>query len=152
MSTGIAGRQQRGAVYGNKVERATANLPASTNGNLFQVTGGRVLMTTIVGEVTTVIQAQANAIKLNHLSTALGGAGTDITGTVESNGLAVGTQLGITGTFATAMQVGAAVPQTNEIVLTTGFLRLNTAATNTGQVRWTVTYIPLDDGAALVAV
>lgn len=152
MASQIAGKAQRTNTYGIKVERVAGNLPASTYGNLYQVTGGRVLLTTLVGEVTTVIQAQANAIKLNHQSAVLGGSGTDLSTTVESNGLAVGTQIGLTGTFSAPLVVGAATVQNNETVLTSGFVRLNTAATNTGQVRWTLTYIPLDDGAQVVAV
>jgi hypothetical protein len=44
---------------GASVSRAAAALPASTTGNLFTVTGGRILLTGIVGQVTTVIQTQA---------------------------------------------------------------------------------------------
>lgn len=154
MASRIGGKAARDVIAGTKVERTAANLPASTTGNLFQVSGGRVLLTSIVGEVTTVIQAQANAIKLNHQSAVLGGSGTDICATVESNGLAVGTQIGITGTFGTAAAVGAAVPSPTPlgVVLVAGFLRLNAAATNTGQIRWTLTYVPLDDGASVAAV
>jgi hypothetical protein len=152
MSSTVPGKAVRQGVYGITVQRAAGNLPATTNGNLFQVSGGRILLTTIVGEVTTAIQAQANAVKLNHQSAVLGGAGTDLCASVESSGLAVGTQFGITGTPSTAALVGAAVTQPNELVLTAGFIRLNTAATNTGAMRWTVTYVPLDDGASVQAV
>jgi len=151
MATQVPGKALRNNLYGIRVDRATATLPATTSGNLFSVSG-RVLVTTIVGQVTTAIQAQANAIKLEAFLTAAAAA-TDMCATVESNGQGVGKLFGITGTVGTAAVFGYAVPQTNELVLNgPGFIRLNTAATNTGSMSWSLTYIPLDDGAAVAAV
>lgn len=148
MSALPRGRAVRQAVYGITVERAASNLPGTGDLSIFQVLGGRVLLTTILGEVTTVIQTQTNAVKLRHIGS---GVTTDVCATVDVSAAAVGTQFGITGTFGTAATLGIATNQTNEIVLATGLLKLNTGATNTGQMRWTATYIPLDDGATLIA-
>ncbi len=114
------------------------------------MTGGRVLLTTIVGEVTTVIQAQADAVKLQSVST-VGSIVSDLCATVDVNAAAVGNLLGITGTAATAAVLGSAVPQLNEMIMQPGVIRMNAAASNTGQMKWTVTWIPLDDAAVLVA-
>jgi hypothetical protein len=150
MSSQIPGTGMR-AAYGLRVDRAAANLPATTSGNLFSVSG-RILLTTIVGVVTTVIQAQANAVKLEAFLTSAAAA-TDMCATVDSNGQAVGKMLGITGTPSAAGIFGFAVPQNNEFIINgPGFIRLNTAATNTGQMSWSVTYIPLDSGATVAAV
>jgi hypothetical protein len=150
MASQISGTGMR-AVYGLRVDRAAANLPATTSGNLFSVSG-RILLTTIVGTVTTAIQAQANAVKLEAFLTAAAAA-TDMCATVDVNGLGLGRMLGITGTPTTAAVVGFAVPQNNEFIVNgPGFIRLNTAATNTGQMSWSVTYIPLDAGATVAAV
>jgi hypothetical protein len=46
------------------VERATAALPATTTANIFTITGGRIIVRGLVGQVTTAIQAQANAVKI----------------------------------------------------------------------------------------
>lgn len=151
MASQVAGKALRNNLYGIRVDRATANLPATTSGNLFAVSG-RVLITTIIGQVTTAIQAQANAVKLEAFLTAAAAA-TDMCATAESNGQGVGKLFGITGAPATAGVFGFATPQTNELCVNgPGFIRLNTAATNTGQMSWSVLYIPLDDGATVTAV
>lgn len=150
MSTLLKGRTVRQANYGLTVERATSNLAQTGNLTLFTVTGGRVLLTTIVGEVTTAIQAQANAVKLQSVST-VGSIASDLCATVDVNGAAVGNLFGITGTAATAAVLGSAVPQLNETIMQPGVIRMNAAASNTGQMKWTVTWIPLDDAALLVA-
>ncbi len=151
MASEIPGIAVRNALYGRTVTRSAANLPASTSGNLFSVSG-RVILTTIIGQVTTAIQAQANAIKLEAYLTAATAA-TDLCATAESNGQGVGKLFGITGAVGTAGVFGYGVPQTNELVINgPGFIRLNAAATNTGQMSWTLTYIPLDAGAVVAAV
>ncbi|MFC9821380.1 hypothetical protein ACFWG6_30870 [Streptomyces erythrochromogenes] len=153
MSVLIQGAQLRMIGLGTKVDKATAALPASTTGSLFTVTGGRVMVTSIVGRVTTNIQAQANAIKL--VATPSGsGAVNDLSGTVESNGLAAGGLLSITGLAGDAMvkSTGGGVSTLrNPVVVAAGAIGLNTAATNTGSVEWSLTYIPLDDGASVAA-
>ena len=153
MSVLIQGNQVRTLVLGTKVDRATAALPASTTGALFNVTGGRVLVTSVVGRVTTSIQAQANAIKL--VATPSGsGAVNDLSGTVESNALAAGGLLGITGLAGDAMvkSTGGGVSNLrNPVIVAAGAIGLNTAATNTGSIEWSLTYVPLDDGATVTA-
>lgn len=151
MASQIAGKTIRNSLYGITVARAAANLPATTSGNLFSVSG-RILLTNIVGTVTTAIQAQANAIKLEAFLTSAAAA-TDLCATAESNGQAVGKLFGITGAVGTAAVFGFGVPKVATMVINgPGFIRLNTAATNTGQMSWTLMYIPLDDGATVAAV
>lgn len=150
MSTQIPGKQLLLAQFGTRVDRAAANLPASTSGNLFSVSGS-VVVTSILGTVTTGIQAQANAIKLEAYNTA-NSAATDMCATVDSNGAVAGKVFGITGITTAAAILGYAVPTGSIIVTGPGFIRLNAAATNTGQMSWTLTYIPLTPGASVAAV
>lgn len=150
MSSQIAGKQLLLAQFGTRVDRAAANLPATTSGNLFSVSGS-VIVTSIIGTVTTAIQAQANAIKLEAYNTA-NSAATDMCATVDSNGQVAGKLFGITGVTTAAAIFGYAVPTGRIIVGGAGFIRLNTAATNTGQMSWSLTYIPLTPGASVAAV
>lgn len=151
MSSQIPGKALRDSLYGIRVDRAAANLPASTSGNLFSVSG-RILLTAIVGQVTTAIQAQANAIKLEAFLTSAAAA-TDLCATAESNGQAVGKLFGISGAVGTAATFGYGVPKLATMIINgPGFIRLNTAATNTGQMSWALHYIPLDLGAVVAAV
>lgn len=150
MASQINGRAVRSAVYGATVQRAAAVLPATGNQTLFNVTGGRILLTSLVGEVTTVASATATNLKLTSVSTAIGGAGTDICANAAITSAPVGTQFS-PSVLGSAAQVGAAVTQNNEIVIPVGIVRLTSDATNTGAMRWTLTYIPLDDGAIVTA-
>lgn len=130
--------------------RPTATLPATTATPYFTCTG-KVKIYNIIGEVTTVVQAQANAIKLIANPTV--GADVDLCATVESNAAAVGSLFTITGTLANAMikTVSAVVPaQASPVIVTAGTIDLSTAATNTGATKWTVVWEPVDQGAAVL--
>lgn len=155
MSTIIAGPQIRQIQLGIKVDKATAVLPQTTAGTLFTVTGGRVLMTSILGEVTTAIQAQANATKLKSVPTT--GTTVDLCATKDITGLEIGGFLSLVPDldatpFSVALDqqnAGAIVLQGVGIILPIGTLKLDCAASNTGSVKWSMTYIPYDDGGSV---
>lgn len=139
---------------GIQVVRATSSLPATTDLTLFTVTGGKIVVTSIVGTVTTVIQAQANAVKLKSVPTT--GTAKDISGTFDVNAMEAGGILSLDGTtLGTALSgtnAGAAlVGRGAGILVPIGAIKLNTGATNTGAIQWTLTYYPYDSGAAAVA-
>jgi len=145
----------RKAVLGERVYRATDTLPAGTDEALFTITGGRVMVTSILGEVTTVIQTQANNTKLKFNPTAAG-ADTDLCAVLDISGDAVGTLYSITGDFSDGMVAGLLCLETDAllerpIVFSEGDIELDCAATNTGSISWMITYIPLDDGASIAA-
>jgi hypothetical protein len=152
MSTLIQGDELRTLLFGTKVDRATASLPATTQSAIFTVTGGRVLVTSLVGEVTTVIQNQACNVKITANPTA--GTDVDIAANLNVQADEVGCLYGITGLFSDALvgaNAGATVVPRNPVVLPVGTLDLVTSATNTGSVKWSLTYIPLDNGASVAA-
>jgi hypothetical protein len=152
MSVLIQGPQIRQIALGTKVDRSTAALPQTTQSALFTITGGRVLLTSIVGEVTTAIQNQANNTKLVANPTT--GTDVDICAVLSVANDEVGCLYGITGLFSDAMvgaNAGATVVQRNAVVLPVGTLDLSCAASNTGSVKWSITYVPLDDGASVAA-
>lgn len=134
-------------VKGELVERATEGLAGATAA-LFDVSG-RVLLTSIVGEVTTIIETQACDTKLQANPTAAGSS-VDLCAVLDITGDVVGTLYGITGTLADAMLSGLAIPaQTTPIVLQAGTIDLVTADNNTGSIAWSCHYIPLEDGAEI---
>lgn len=130
-----------------RTDKATAALPASTVASLFTITGGRVVMSQIIGEVTTVIQTQANNTKLQLVPSS--GTTVDLCAVLDITADEVGTLYGITGTAANAMVgAGQVLPgQAVNVILKPGILKLNCAATNTGSVKWTIYWAPLDGGA-----
>jgi hypothetical protein len=146
----------RKAALGVQVNRATAALPQTTAAAIFTVATGRVLVTSIVGEVTTVIQTQANATKLTFDPTDAG-ATQDLCATLDITADAVGTMYGITGTPATALQDALNfLPPSKSlaregIILKPGSILLDCAASNTGSVKWTLHYVPIDAGATVTA-
>ena len=144
----------RTSILGIKVDRATSSLPASTDLTIFTVSGGRIIVTSILGEVTTVIQAQACAIKLKTVPTT--GTTVDISGTRDINAFEVGALISLDGTaLSTALSgtnaVAALAQRGGGIIVPIGAIKYNTAATNTGAIKWSITYIPYDNGATVVA-
>lgn len=141
------------------VERATADLPQTADGALFRITGGKVRIISLIGEVTTVIQTQANATKLKFNPSGTG-SDVDLCATLDITGDAVGTHYTITGTLATAMKgdtnLWMSVPANNlaypGLVLNSGDIELDCAASSTGKVKWTLEYEVLDAGANVAAV
>lgn len=141
------------SAFGVKVTNAAGKTLAGTGtGTLFTVAGGKVMVTSLVGEVTTVIQTQANAVKL--VATPTTGSVNDLSATVESSAAAVGSlfaPVGLAGDALVKSTGGGVSTLRNPIVVAIGTIGLNTAATNTGAIKWTLTYVPLDDGATVVA-
>lgn len=150
MSNQIPGKALLLANYGMSANRAAAVLPATGNQTLFTVAGGRILLIGLLGEVTTVASATATNLKLTVVSTAVGGAGTDICANAAITSAPVGTLFAPTAVGAAA-QVGSSVTQNNELYVPPGLIRLTSDATNTGAMRWQALWIPVDPGAVLAA-
>ena len=155
MSVLIQGDQLRALLVGVRVSRATAALPQTAASALFTIGTGRVLVTSIIGEVTTVIQTQADNTKLTFDPTDAG-ATQDLCAVLDITADAVGTCYSITGTPATAMQDALNFVSSNKmlaqpLLLKPGQILLDCAASNTGSVKWALTYIPYDNGATVVA-
>jgi len=131
-----------------RVSKATATLPQSTTAAKFTVSGGKVLICDIIGEVTTIIQAGANNMKL--ISNPTVGADVDLCATLDIDGDAVGTTYHITGTLADAMVAktsGAGESQASPIEVSAGTIDISCSASKTGAIKWTLFYIPIDAGA-----
>lgn len=147
----IGGQIYEAMQFGYRVEKAALAITAISTKPLFTITG-RVRVMQIVGEVTTVIQSQANAAKLVFNPTDAG-ADTDLCATLDINADAVGLHYGITGTVADAMIEGVQMVkgQVAPLVLEGGSIGINTAASSTGAIKWTIWYVPLSDGAVIEA-
>ena len=137
------------------VTRATAALPQTAAAAIFTVTG-LVLVRRIVGYVTVLIGAVANATKIKGNSTGAG-ATTDLCATLDINGHVADSRYEITGTFINAMvrtlDVPLALVETTNVVIPPGTIDLDCAGSDggTGRIRWSITYVPLEAGAQVVA-
>lgn len=155
MAAGIPGTALAKDQFGIKVSRATAALPATTAAAIFTIAGGKVAITAIYGEVTTVIQTQANATKLQFDPTDAG-ATQDLCATTDITADAVGTMYSITGTPSGVLSDALNFLPPNlhlvkPLILKPGGILLSCAATNTGSVKWDIWYVPLDTGASIAA-
>lgn len=131
--------------------RGASNLPQTGQAPVFTIVG-TVVAHAIEAEVTTIFQAQANAVK--WIANPTVGSDTDICATVEGNAAAVGAHLSITGTFATAMVKstnGAHVHQASPVVLTDGTLDFSAAASSTGQYKASILWEPLTANSRVIA-
>lgn len=152
MSSLQKGSSLRLANYGAKVEKAAATLPQTGGQSLFVVSGGAVVVTAIIGRVTTAIQAQATNAKL--IANPDSGTVLDLCANADLSGKEVGTLLGISGSsFTAAMSAGTAAAgiKNTPFVVGPGRIQLVTAASSTGATRWTLLYLPLDDAAQVVS-
>jgi len=144
-----------GAVLGIMVSRATATLPQTTTAPIFTITGGRVLVNMILGEVTTVIQTQANNTKL-ELDPESGAANSDICANLNITGDIVGTMY---QPMSSSGGASAMIDNLQQVLLVAqrrvfaaGDIALTCSASNTGSIKWDIWYVPIDTGATIVAV
>ena len=84
MSTLIQGNELRALHFGVRVEKAAFTLPATTSTAIFTVAGGRVIVTSLIGEVTTAVQAQACNLNVTIDPTGAGAAA-DLVAATEIN-------------------------------------------------------------------
>ncbi|PRY35347.1 hypothetical protein [Umezawaea tangerina] len=150
MSTLIKGDQVRSINRGIRVEKAYTPLVVETK-TLFNV-NGLVAITSIVGRVTTAITV-ANTVKLQANPT-VGAtkdlcAATDLGTTDSPAGNLISFQ-GLTGDSALTGP-GAVPGPKQDLYVDTGTIEQVTATGADGGITWILTYVPIDDGATVVA-
>lgn len=145
----------RGASLGIRVDRASAALPQTATGSIFTVAGGRIVVTSLVGEVTTILGATATTVTV--VSTPTTGAATTLASATAVTSAAVGSWLTLPATLGSALVVTAvagavALPSLDlGLLVPVGAIQLTTSASDTGSVKWSLTYVPFDDAAAVTA-
>ena len=144
------------AIPGVLVTKASQNLPQTATANLFTVAGGTVLVTGLLGVVTTVIGGTATTLALG---TAPGAATTAIATATAITSKTVGTVLAPVGAsgVGVALIVGGSVfvqsppLALSPFVLGAGVTNITwtTSGSTTGQVQWYLWYQPIDFDAAV---
>jgi hypothetical protein len=137
---------------GFQTDRATATLPQTTAHALFTIATGRIVVFGLIGEVTTIIQTQANNTKIVANPTT--GTSVDLCAVLSITADEVGCLYGITGVFSDALvgaNAGATILCDRPVVVPIGTIDLDCAASNTGSVKWKLLWLPLDDGATVTA-
>lgn len=134
------------------VTKAAANLPQTTTANLYTVSGGVVLVTGILGIVTSALGATAT-----NLSLGVTGNNTAISTAVAVTSAAVNTLVvpvaaaGIGGAaiVGTAPFVSVARDAFNPFMVAVANITWTTSANDTGQMKWYLWYVPVDAGASV---
>ncbi len=133
---------------GYKLDRDTATLPQTTSAPIYNIHTGLVKMTLIIGYITTILGAVGN-MSLEENPTV--GTLEVLCAVVAAGTYAQDDQVGISGVPANAMLPAATggIPgmTTDGVVLRPGTLDLRLSGSSTGSIRWTVFYLPLEDGA-----
>ena len=129
------------------VSKSTGTLAATTV-PLFTIAGGLVIVTSLVGRVTTAVTV-ANSYKLQHNPTA--GTTVDLCAATDigTTDTALGEILVVTGVKATGLVVGA-LQSSMRVFMDTGQIEHVSAGTD-GAITWYLTYVPLNTGATVVA-
>jgi hypothetical protein len=155
VTTLIKNADVRTIALGIQVSRAAAGLPATAAGNIFTISGGRILLVALIGQVTTAVQNLACSLSVN----AVASAGSSLALCTGGSILAapVGVHLSLPSSAASALVTDLATGSGVQDVMTSawlldvGVINQQTTATVTGQVAWTMAYIPWDNGAQVVA-
>jgi hypothetical protein len=144
----------RSQVLGTRVTRAAALQPQTGQAAIFTVTGGKVLVTSLIGEVVVATPATANTLAIAGNPT----AGTDVTwaSATSTASKEVGAIITPAVTAGGALVVanaggGNAVAPTGYVGQIGSIDLVTTGSAATGTIKWTLTYVPIDDGAAVAA-
>jgi hypothetical protein len=150
MTTMIQGSQLRNLLFGNAPLSKSTGTLAATTVPLFTIAGGRVAITSLFGVVGTAITV-ANSYKLQNNPTTGDttdiNAATDIGTTDTAAGTVIGFGQGTTAAPA-LLKGGYNIPA--PLILPVGQIESVSAGTD-GEITWYLTYVPIDDGATVVA-
>lgn len=150
MTTIIQGPQLRAIAFGRGPVSKALTLSAATL-PAFTIAGGEVLITALWFKVTTSSTTDGGTIKVNNVPTA--GNTMDIVGALDigTTDSVAGTVIGVDQTAATASKflIGGRVDLM--AVVTTGVVNVVGASSVNGAGTIYCTWIPLTDGATLVA-
>ncbi len=157
MSTIIQGPAIRTAQFGVQLIKASQNMPQGvTTATLATVSGGAVLITSLLGLVTTATGSTAlSTIALGTVPSIGSASTTGIMAATPVISIPVGTWIGLVQSAgvgavgAIPSNAGGAVFLTTPFVVSAGTITWTSATANTGQIKWYFTYIGLDNGAGI---
>jgi hypothetical protein len=152
----------RSIAVGLSVARATATLPTALASpqNIFTITGGRVILISLIGEVTTAIGAVAQTLIVSSKASVAGSTALALCAASASVATyAVGTHFtlpaALTDPLVQDSTTLSGVPMYDyndaHILIPAGQITLTSDATNTGSVKWEMLYVPLDENVTVTA-
>lgn len=155
MANYIKGAVLRETQFGLLVTKSALALPQTATSTLYTVSGGNVLVTGLLGVVSSATGSTVTTLSLGTVP---------VTGTAEAAGMATavaitsleaGTWVGVQASSgkAGALVVGSDGGKTlflpTPFVVPAGTITWTTSAGDTGGMSWYLTYVPLDTGASV---
>jgi hypothetical protein len=138
---------------GKRVDRDAAVITGGgADVPIFNILGGRVAIRQIIGEITV---GASGATNMTLQSTPTIGTAAAMCLLLSVNAQEVGTLLTITGAVGDAMygvSAGLAQSMTRDLILPIGAIEVTSSAAETVTIKWSVFYVPIDDGAYIEAV
>lgn len=138
---------------GFHVEKSSATLPQTTTQHLFTISGGRILVNLLLGEVTTIFQNSDPVLKVT--STPTTGTAVDVASTVDTTSLEAGGFLLVEGDNSALVKGNAGAitgaAGMHQFVAPEGYIDLISGASKTGATKWDIWYWPLDAGATVTS-
>lgn len=133
-------------IYGERVQISGLTLPQNDQTPLFDVFNGRVIVTGLIGEVTSAISG--TTVNVSLIANPNVGSDSVISGANSMDGKPVGHLVGITGVGASTYLRESVVPFGSAFVVKAGSIDILVDASDAmGAIAWTLFYVPLDDGA-----
>lgn len=164
MSGIVRGLSLLEAAFGYQATEPAKNLPQAATGDIFTVAGGRVILTSLIGQVTTAIGSTSCTLSVG---VAPAGGTASVAGLAAAStsiaSLAVGTLLAVPAAAAALVLGGSGTGLIETIgasllagpglaIVSPGFITITTSADDNGQIQWTCSWIPFDSGATVTAV
>ncbi len=148
MTTQYHGNDLRSIGYGVAISKDSGTLSSATSA-LFTVAGGLVAITSMVARVNIAITNAGN-YKIQHNPAA--GTTKDLTANVDlgSTDTAAGEILVVTGLATDTLTIGAKSVKQFPIIMDSGDIEQVSTCTD-GAMFWYLTWVPLSDGATVVA-
>jgi hypothetical protein len=155
MSVIIQGAQLRAIAFGTQVVKGAQALPQTATATLFTVAGGSVLVTSLLGQFTVAAGATVTTLALGTVPTTGTASSTGIATATAITSLEAGTWVGVqassgkAGALVAGGNAGAALFVATPFVVPAGTISWTTSASDTGSMKWYLTYVPLDTGATV---
>jgi hypothetical protein len=130
--------------------KSAAVAPTAAAVTKFTITGGRIIVHFLIGEVTTIMQASACNTKVTINPTT--GTSADVASNLDVTGDEAGTlyKVEADGTALVGTDAGtgwAAAGLPNPFIVPAGTLDVEHSAAITGAIKWDLYWEPLDEGA-----
>ncbi len=138
--------------YGLHVDRAAAVFTGISATPIYNIVGGRVAITSIVGQITV---GASGATNIRLLSNPTTGTTSNMCADLAAGALEVATLLTINGDIGTAMwgvNAGAGEGQVQDSILPVGQIELNLSGAETISIGWKLFYVSVDVGAHVTVV